>query len=278
MTGTVPAGGPTATRSRTATVWRMPVLMYHSVPGLGPAEANEHAVPVAELTDQLTSLSEAGWQLLGLTEALAVKNADVHARVVGVTFDDGLLDFLNAVPVLQSLGARATMYVPTGDVGLALAPEDPHGSRLSWHDLADVARAGVEIGSHSVAHRPMDVLPPADLARELVDSKRALEDHVGLPVTSFCYPHGYSSPRVHRAAQRAGYTNACIVGRRIARSTDDVFAVPRLHVRPGVTGAAFEQLLREGEPGLAPKVKRLANPAWRLARRTAFRVLHRELT
>jgi peptidoglycan/xylan/chitin deacetylase (PgdA/CDA1 family) len=256
----------------------MPVLMYHSVPRQSPAQPNEHAVPVAELTDQLTSLTEAGWRLLGLTEALAAKDADASARVVGVTFDDGLLDFLNAVEVIQGLGARATMYVPTDDVGLQLAPDDPHGSRLSWTDLADVARAGIEIGSHSAGHRPMDVLRPADLAHELVGSKKALEDHLGLPVESFCYPHGYSSSRVHKAAQRAGYSNACIVGRRIARSTDDVFAVPRLHVRPGVTGAAFDQLLAEGEPGLAPKVKRLANPAWRLARQVAFRVGHREIT
>ncbi|WP_448642100.1 polysaccharide deacetylase family protein [Geodermatophilus sp. URMC 63] len=258
--------------------WRMPVLMYHSVPATAPATPHEHAVPAAELEEQLTQLADDGWQLVGLTEALALRSADPAARVVAVTFDDGLLDFLNAVEVLTRVGARATVYVPTGDVGLRLAADDPHGSRLSWAELADAAAAGVEIGSHSVNHRTMDVLPAADLRTELVDSRRAIEDALGLPVRSFCYPHGYSSRRVERMVAAAGYSNGCTVGRRIATSSDGPYRVPRLHVRPGVTGDAFEELLRVGEPGLTPRLKRVAAPAWRLARQAAVHVLHRELT
>ncbi|MEU2349037.1 polysaccharide deacetylase family protein [Modestobacter sp. NPDC049651] len=258
--------------------WKMPVLMYHGVPASPPAEPDVHKVPVAELEDQLCALAADGWQLVGLTEALALRAADPAARVVGVTFDDGLLDFLNAVEVLQRVGARATMYVPTGDVGLRLAEDDPHGSRLSWAELADVAAAGVEIGSHSVNHRTMDVLSDAELRVEIVDSKKAIEDALGLRVDSFCYPHGYASRRVAAAVRAAGYSNGCIVGRRVAASSDDAYLLPRLHVRPGVTGDAFTDLVRDGEPGLAPHVKRVAAPAWRLARRTAKHVLHRELT
>ncbi|WP_171058133.1 polysaccharide deacetylase family protein [Modestobacter altitudinis] len=252
--------------------------MYHSVPAVASAHPNEHQVPVGELEDQLSALTEDGWQLVGLTEALSRRDADPAARVLGVTFDDGLLDFRNAVEVLQRVGARATMYVPTGDVGLRLAPDDPHGSRLSWSELAEAAAAGVEIGSHSVNHRTMDVLPGEELRTEIADSRHQIEDALGLPVRSFCYPHGYSSRRVARAVAAAGYSNGCIVGRRIASSRDDPYRLPRLHVRPGVTGDAFAALVRDGEPGVAPHVKRFAAPAWRLARRTAVQVLHRELT
>jgi hypothetical protein len=83
---------------------------------------------------------------------------------------------------------------------------------------------------------------------------------------------------VAAAVRAAGYSNGCIVGRRVAASTDDPYRLPRLHVRPGVTGDAFADLVRNGEPGLVPQVKRAAAPAWRLARRTALTVLHRELT
>ncbi|RFU22384.1 polysaccharide deacetylase family protein [Geodermatophilus marinus] len=257
--------------------WRMPVLMYHSTPVEAPATPDEHAVPVGELADQLGALTADGWRLLGLTEALAARAADPGARVVGVTFDDGLLDFTHGVEVLASLGARATMYVPTGSVGVRVPPGDPYGSRLSWSELADVADVGVEIGSHSVNHRTLDTLSPQELRTEVVDSKRDLEDRLGRAVTSFCYPHGYSSRRVERAVAGAGYTNGCIVGRRIATSADDTYRVPRLHVRPGVTGDAFDALVSTGEPGLAPHLKRVAAPAWRAARRTAHAFGH-ELT
>jgi len=258
--------------------WRMPVLMYHGIPATAPAEPDVHKVPVAELEDQLAALTGDGWQLVGLTEALALRDADPAARVVGVTFDDGLLDFRNAVEVLQRVGARATMYVPTADVGLRLAADDPHGSRLSWSELAEVAAAGIEIGSHSVNHRTMDVLPRREVLAEVADSKKAIEDALGLAVDSFCYPHGYASRGVAAAVRAAGYSNGCIVGRRTATSGDDPYRLPRLHVRPGVTGHSFDELVRVGEPGLAPHVKRAATPAWRLARRTARHVLHRELT
>jgi peptidoglycan/xylan/chitin deacetylase (PgdA/CDA1 family) len=268
----------TTATARARARWRMPVLMYHGVPATAPAVPDEHLVPVAELEEQLSSLIADGWRLVGLTEALQLRAEDPTARVVGVTFDDGLLDFLNAVDVLRRLGARATMYVPTGAVGLRVGPGDPRGSRLSWSELSDVAAAGVEIGSHSVDHRTMDVLRPDELRTEIVDSKHALEDAVGVPVRSFCYPHGYASRAVARAVAAAGYTNGCIVGRRIASSSDSPYRIPRLHVRPGVTGDAFDHLVSAGEQGITPVVKRVAAPAWRLARLAGVRVLNRQWT
>jgi peptidoglycan/xylan/chitin deacetylase (PgdA/CDA1 family) len=249
--------------------------MYHSIPrDRGPQE-DPHAVPLAEFEQQLAALSAEGWLLLGLTQALSVLSAGRARRVVAVTFDDGFLDLFNAYEVLQRLGARATAYIPTGNVG---SRGSAGGARLDWSQLAELARGGIEIGSHSVSHRPLDVLAPADVRRELVVSRQELVDRLGVPVHSFCYPHGYSSGRVQRAVRDAGYTNACIVGRRIARSGDDDMAVPRLHVRPGVTGDALHRLVTHGEPGIGPHAKRLAMPAWRLTRLVARRVLHRDLT
>jgi peptidoglycan/xylan/chitin deacetylase (PgdA/CDA1 family) len=269
---------PTTARARVRAGdvrWRLPVLMYHSVPRDSRREADPHAVPLPEFEQQLAALSADGWLLVGLTEALTVLNVDSSRRVIAVTFDDGLLDLLNAYEVLQRLGARATAYIPTGSVGSRGSSGD---ARLGWSDLADLSRGGVEIGSHSVSHRPLDVLARPEVERELVDSRKVLADRLGVTVPSFCYPHGYSSARVHRAVREAGYTNACIVGRRIARSTDDVMAVPRLHVHPGVIGDAFHELVMKGEPGFGPHAKRLAMPAWRLTRLAARKFLHRELT
>jgi peptidoglycan/xylan/chitin deacetylase (PgdA/CDA1 family) len=255
--------------------WRLPVLMYHSIPRSGGLQADPHAVPLAEFEQQLATLSGEGWLLLGLTEALTVLNEGRSRRVIAVTFDDGLLDLLHAYEVLKRLGARATAYIPTGTVG---SREASDSARLDWSELAALSRDGVEIGSHSVSHRPLDVLSPAEIGREVVDSRKELADRLGVPVPSFCYPHGYSSARVVRALREAGYTNACVVGRRVARSTDDVMAVPRLHVRPGVTGDALHRLVTHGEPGIGPHAKRLAMPAWRLTRLAARNLLHRELT
>jgi peptidoglycan/xylan/chitin deacetylase (PgdA/CDA1 family) len=270
---------PTPNRARIGSEdqrWRLPVLMYHSIPRTRRMPEDPHAVALCEFEHQLGSLSGEGWLLVGLTEALTLLKQGNAQRVIALTFDDGLADLINAYEVLQRHGARATAYIPTGSVGCrgtAVGAE-----RLGWSELSELSRGGVEIGSHSVSHHPLDVLASAEMERELVDSKKELADQLGVPVPSFCYPHGYSSARVQRAVRDAGYTNACIVGRRIARPTDNIMAVPRLHVRPGVTADAFDLLLRQGEPGTWPQVKRLAAPGWRLTRLAARKFLHRKLT
>jgi peptidoglycan/xylan/chitin deacetylase (PgdA/CDA1 family) len=259
------------------TAWRLPVLMYHSISHAAVETALPGSVSRHRLEEQLTALVEAGWTLVGLTEALRILDREPTRRVVALTFDDGLLDFQNAAEVLARLGARATLYVPTALVGRRESWSDPNAT-LSWADLTALATAGVEIGSHTCHHRPLDVHPPAVVEREVRDSRHALEDRLGTVVASFSYPHGYNSSNVTDAVARAGYANACVIGRRIAHAGDDRLAIPRVEARPGVTGEEIHDLVGHGERGLAPVAKRVATPAWRLARRTAFTVLHRELT
>jgi peptidoglycan/xylan/chitin deacetylase (PgdA/CDA1 family) len=258
--------------------WRLPILMYHSVSHSSVATALPGAVSHERLDEQLGALREAGYTLVGLTEALALAEADPTRKVAALTFDDGLLDFLNAAYVLGRHEARATLYVPTALVGTR-APLRQGGHRyLSWADLKALSAAGIEMGSHTLNHRPLDVHPARTVRTEIRDSKAALEDRLGTAVTSFSYPHGYQSGAVVDEVAQAGYDNACIVGRRIARSSDDRWSLPRIEARPHVDGAEILDLVQRGERGLAPGVKRAAMPAWRLARKTAFTVLSKELT
>jgi peptidoglycan/xylan/chitin deacetylase (PgdA/CDA1 family) len=252
--------------------------MYHSISGPGHRSDDPRAVPAGELEEQVARLLADGCAVVGLTEALALLDASTAWPVVALTFDDGLVDLLNGVEVLKRLGGRATAYIPTGTVGSRSSDARHGGPRLSWSELVEVSRSGFELGSHSVSHRPLDVLPSGAATRELVDSRKLMEDRLGLPVESFCYPHGYASHRVRRQVLQAGYTNACVVGRRIAGPRDDRVALPRLEVLPGLTSSSFCDLLRHGEPGLAPRAKRVAMPAWRVARTAAYRWSGRQLT
>src|SRR5262245_51201778 len=118
--------------------------MYHSVSAAG----GTLAVPPRLLTEQLSALRHAGYELVGLSEAL--DRPDDH--LLAVTFDDGYRDFLTAgLPVLQDLRIRATLYASTGHLGAHagwLGPAAPaFGPLLTWDELAEVAASGiVEIG------------------------------------------------------------------------------------------------------------------------------------
>jgi peptidoglycan/xylan/chitin deacetylase (PgdA/CDA1 family) len=79
----------------------LPILRYRSVPHHSPDTAVPRSVPVARLEEHLTFLVTNGWRLVGITDALHILEQDASRRVVALTFDDALLDFLNAFDLLQ---------------------------------------------------------------------------------------------------------------------------------------------------------------------------------
>jgi peptidoglycan/xylan/chitin deacetylase (PgdA/CDA1 family) len=125
------------------------------------------------------------------------------AKPVMITFDDGYRDVLwHAAPVLHRLHMPATEYVITGRVSNG----DP--SFLTWPQLARLEKLGLTIGSHTVTHRDLVLMPPSEALRELRDSRRSLEQHLGHTVQWFAYPFGAESPAVVALAERAGYVLA----------------------------------------------------------------------
>jgi peptidoglycan/xylan/chitin deacetylase (PgdA/CDA1 family) len=248
------------------------VLMYHSVGGPMPEGLADLSVPTSELAEHLAALRADGFELLGLTDALAA--AGQGRRVVALTFDDGYRDFVdNALPVLVDAGAGATLYVPTDHLGGTAAWLPAPADRLPLLDAGDLVELppSIEVGSHGAQHVPLDVIDHATAAEQLRRSRRVLEERLGRPVPSFCYPHGYHSASLRRAVTAAGYSNACAIGHRPHRLGDDVRAVARVMVVPGTTPDALRALVAHGPGGMRPTVARLATPAWRVARRTALR-------
>ena len=259
----------------------LPALMYHSVSAVG-GPMRDLAVPPQLLAEQLGALRDAGYRLVGLTEALDLLEAGSTDRLLAVTFDDGYRDFLTeGVPVLQQTGTGATLYASVGHLGGTAgwlgrwAPD--FGPMLTWDELGEVAAAGVEIGNHSMIHHPLDVLPPEQLRTEIARSHDELEQRLQIKVRSFAYPHGYNSRRVRDIVAATGHDNATEVGRRLHTPGERRLAVPRLQPTPDHSGADLVALVRTGETGLVPRAKQIAQPGWRAVRKVA-RAFGRNLT
>jgi peptidoglycan/xylan/chitin deacetylase (PgdA/CDA1 family) len=249
--------------------WLLPILRYRSVPHHSPETAAPRSVPAARLEEHLTFLVANGWRLVGITDALRILEQDDSCHVVALTFDDALLDFLNAFDLLQRVGARATLYVPTATVGTRVSRWDRGLSRLGWCHLQEIAVAGFEIGSQAVSSRPLDACPDAAVLAEIQDSKREIEGQLGQRVDSFCYPAGRSSPRLRRAVRAAGYSNACTISLRVAHSRDDVFGLPRLPVKASATGDRIDGLLRTGSGKACTSALRIGESSLRIAQQAA---------
>jgi peptidoglycan/xylan/chitin deacetylase (PgdA/CDA1 family) len=92
-------------------------------------------------------------------------------------------------------------------VALPVAPPDEFRP-LSWQEVCELDRAGIEIGSHTVSHPILTRIDPQKLQSELRVSKAQLEAVLGRTVDLFCFPNGDYDWQVVREVERAGYRTA----------------------------------------------------------------------
>lgn len=85
----------------------------------------------------------------------------------------------------------------------------PEYARLmTFDELAGLSADGHEIGSHSMTHCMMPECDDSTLDFEIAVSRKILQERLGLPIESFCYPNGNADARTAQAAARAGYRRA----------------------------------------------------------------------
>lgn len=246
----------------------VPVLAYHSISDERRDGTLRWSVSPGDFDEQMALLAARGRTALTVSGYAAVLRGEVPppARPVLVTFDDGFADLATtALPTLRRYGITATAYVITS--GLGTVRSDEAGPALDWDQLAGLRANGVEVGSHSHTHRPLDLLSALEAFREVSLSKQVLEDGLREHVSSFAYPYGYSSWAVRQHVRSAGYTSACGVKNALSHPEDDVFAIARVLVQRDMGTRAIEALLdHQGWP-LAWRGERLRTRGWRTWRR-----------
>ena len=215
------------------------VLAYHAVSERWPADL---AISPDRLRNQLELLRRG---YVGATFAQVVRG-EVGAKAVAVTFDDGFRSVHRyALPLLSKLGLPATVFVPTGPIGMQLpvrwpgldewmgTPYEEELAPLSWDELRLLRNAGWEVGSHTVSHPRLTQLNDEELASELSESRQHCTKEMGRPCESLAYPYGDYDARVQAAAQDAGYSGAASIDRP---GPPNPFDWPRIGVYP-VDGA-----------------------------------------
>jgi peptidoglycan/xylan/chitin deacetylase (PgdA/CDA1 family) len=155
-------------------------------------------------------LHEGGYRAVSFDQALqTLINPESSLKPVVITFDDGYADFYRtAFPILMEHSFTATVFVITGR--MKLPRTSFQGTEcLNLSEIRELHSHGISIGSHTVTHPELKLLPPAEVENELAASKLALEDALGAPVTSFSYPFAF--PETDRAfvSRLADLLNQC---------------------------------------------------------------------
>jgi peptidoglycan/xylan/chitin deacetylase (PgdA/CDA1 family) len=82
---------------------------------------------------------------------------------------------------------------------------------LSWEEVSEMSREGIQFGAHTVSHPVLSTLAPEEARQEICGSKRAIEAALHTTVTQFAYPVGRSvdfTAATKRIVQEAGLSCA----------------------------------------------------------------------
>jgi peptidoglycan/xylan/chitin deacetylase (PgdA/CDA1 family) len=251
--------------------------MYHSISTSTNPLFARWAVSPTLFDEHLSYLGEHGYTTLTVTDLVRSQGpgaAALPTRPVVLTFDDAYADFYEqAFPALRRHGCPATLYVPTAYVGGATSWLRAEGETalpmVSWDQLTEMSAAGIECGGHSHHHVQLDAIPVADAGAEIRRCKALLEEHLGREVSSFAYPHGWSTGAVKRMVRAAGFTSACAVKNMPSSLADDPFELSRLVVTGTTSVAELAHLLTHRRSRLEVTLRGVARPLVRLAPRSA---------
>jgi peptidoglycan/xylan/chitin deacetylase (PgdA/CDA1 family) len=242
------------------------VLVFHGVAGRHypelPAAVQPHHT-AGELRQTLRWLA-ARFPFLTPAEFLAGERPGVL-----LTFDDGFANnATHALPVLEEFGAPALFFVATQhianprnwlpairqqvqrqwpreeDVLAEVAAELFDG--MSTEQLATfAAHPLVTIGAHTVSHPFLTSCGDDQLAYEMVEARRFLEEVSGRPVLTMAYPTGDYNRRVAQAAQAAGYETAYAVDKLpVGMPRYEIERVGLYQPQPAYLGAKLSGLHR----------------------------------
>lgn len=224
-------GGLLATRYS-----RIPAIavVYHGIEGeRRDWGASPYAVTRREFMSHVRVVEEMGWATPTIGELS--QNGTPPSASLALTFDDGYRDNLFAFEALASRNMRATWYVVSGSVGgrARWLAQDQHPEMMSKGELRELAAAGMQIGAHSVSHARLVSLPPAELRREIADSRVQLQDLVGIEIDSLAYPYGAYNEAVVEEAARCGIKTGCTTEPGFFRFSEDKLRIKRITMYRG---------------------------------------------
>ena len=152
----------------------------------------------------MAKLFDAGYRTLGLLDLAHMigQRRPLPDRSFAITFDDGYQSvFEQAFPILQCFGFTATVFLTIGEEGERTAaerlPSMEGRSMLSWGEIREMQRCGIEFGAHTLTHPDLTRLSLKRLESEICDSKTIIEDALSAPAASFAYPYGRYDKRCH---------------------------------------------------------------------------------
>lgn len=234
----------------------VPILIYHHI-DVSPTN-NPHFVSPEKFEEQLKLLRDWGYTSISTTLLVQAitEGALLPPRPILLTFDDANQDnYTNAFPLMQKYGFTGVLYLPFYYIG---AP-----GCLTVEQIKEMVAAGWEVGSHSLTHPDLrQIVQSARMRAEIVESRRKLEELLGVPILTFAYPFGSVGNAAIDYVKSAGYIAGMgATGYTAHQWKSILYNLQRIEIRGNEDARTFTRFLPwHGDPSFLPTVTPTPNP------------------
>lgn len=183
----------------------LPTLMYHHIQDKTQAEEKNQLALTVEtevFRKQMEYLKANGYRTTGMDELIAFFDQEVPVpkKSVLLSFDDGYDDFAkNAMPILNEMGFKATIFISTGLM------DNP--GYLSWQEITEATLSAYLFANHTWSHKNMQT-SKEKIAFEISTADSQLAERGLNSPKVFSYPYGLISDHAQEFLERLEYTLA----------------------------------------------------------------------
>ncbi|WP_323756054.1 polysaccharide deacetylase family protein [Roseivirga sp.] len=176
--------------------------------------------------EHLKYLKAEGYSSLTISEVVdEINNSKaIKRKLVAITIDDGYKSFFeNGLPLLKKYGFKATLFVNTASIGYA--------DYMTWSEIAEAQKAGVEIGNHSHSHPfflSVSESTRSDFFKqELQESQDLMKANLNFTPQVFAYPYGEHDEEMKIRLSEMGFKGAVAQNSGVITEYSDSFQFPR---------------------------------------------------
>lgn len=131
--------------------------------------------------------------------------ADESARLSVIS------EWVEALKRISEADKQAAMQALSSILEVEVPSETFNGVMLSWDEARSMISEGIAFGAHTVSHPILTRVSLEQAEHEMAESKKQIEEKLGIPVRTIAYPNGQKSdisPALEKAAEKVGFQAA----------------------------------------------------------------------
>lgn len=134
-----------------------------------------------------------------------MKLKDGKSKALTLSYDDGVVQDIRLIKILNRHGIKATFNINTGTYLAENAIRETFSGRMKLSEAKEIyINSGHEVAVHSLTHPSLDKLKTDEILTEIIEDRKNIEGQYGTMARGMAYPFGTYNTKVIDAIKMCG--------------------------------------------------------------------------